>query len=189
MSQLTSSDNCEPRALSKGTTVIVLIGPPLLGWKRKMLSNVIAPQHLKIRHAHIEHQKRKMSAFYLPRTITWHSGTFPGLSLRTGTSSPISNCREWPRWPAEALADWAHGGWHSSWPIMMDMLIKVALASPSQRDWRTLPSRVGCAAALAAFPLYPSGPGHQANHWHKSLDAGGKKKKTTTKKKKNMAQG
>ena len=28
MSQLTSSDNCEPRALSKGTTVIVLIGPP-----------------------------------------------------------------------------------------------------------------------------------------------------------------
>lgn len=41
----------------------------------------------------------------------------------------------------------------------------------------------GCAAALAAFPLYPSGPGHQANHWHKSLDAGGEKKK------KNMAKG
>lgn len=118
--------------------------------------------------------KRKMSAFYLLRTITWH---FPWPLLHAGTSSPISNCREWPHWPAEALVDWAHGGWHSSRPITMDMVIKVALASPSQCDWRTLPSRGGCAAALAAFSLYPSGPGHQANHWHKSLDAGGKKKK------------
>lgn len=34
MSQLTSSDNCEPRALSKAAAVIVLIGSPLLclGW-------------------------------------------------------------------------------------------------------------------------------------------------------------
>lgn len=29
--------------------------------------------------------------------------------LHAGTSSPISNCRERPRWPAEALDDWAHG--------------------------------------------------------------------------------
>lgn len=63
MSQLTSSDNCEPRALSKGTTVIVLIGPPSLCWERKMLSNVIATQHLKVRHAHIEHQKGRCLLF------------------------------------------------------------------------------------------------------------------------------
>lgn len=42
MSQLTSFDNWEPWALSKGTTVIVLIGSPLLCWERKMLSNATA---------------------------------------------------------------------------------------------------------------------------------------------------
>lgn len=45
-----------------------------------MLSNVIAPQHLKIRHAHIEHQKGRSSAFYLPRTMIWHFGALAGLS-------------------------------------------------------------------------------------------------------------
>lgn len=57
MSQLTSSDNREPGALSKGTTVIVLIGPPLLCWVHKMLSNVIAPQHRRLRHTHTHIKK------------------------------------------------------------------------------------------------------------------------------------
>lgn len=64
MSQLTSFDNWEPRALSKGTTVIVLIGSPLLCWERKMLSNAIAPQRLKIRLAHIGHQRGRLPAFF-----------------------------------------------------------------------------------------------------------------------------
>lgn len=79
MSQLTSSDNCEPRALSKGTTVIVLIGSPLLCWERKMLSNVIAPQHRKNKARKYRTSKSKMSAFYLQRTMIWHFGTLPGL--------------------------------------------------------------------------------------------------------------
>lgn len=78
MSQLTSFDNCEPRALSKGTMVIVLIGSPLLCLERKMLSNAIAQQHRKIRHARIEHQKWRLSACYLPRTMIWRSGGVPG---------------------------------------------------------------------------------------------------------------
>lgn len=48
------------------------------------------------------------------------------------------------------------------------MLIKVALASASQCDRRTLLCRCRCAAALAASLLCPSGPGHQAHHWHSS---------------------
>lgn len=97
--------------------------------------------------------KRKMSAFYLPEDNHLALRHSPWPLLHTGTSSPISNCRERPCWPAKALDDWAHGAWHSSWPIRTDIVIKVALASPSQCDWRTLPSRGGCAAALAAFPL------------------------------------
>lgn len=151
MSQLTSSDNCEPRALSKGTTVIVLIGSPLLCWERKMLSNVIVPQHLKIRHAHIGHQKGRCRFLFTEDNdlVLWHS---PWPPLHTGTSRHISNSRERPRWPAEALDDWARGAWHSSWPITTDVLIKAVLASRLE-DFARVGD--GCAAALAAFPFLP----------------------------------
>lgn len=67
-----------------------------------MLSNVIAPQHLKIKHAHIEHQKKDMSAFYLLRTIIWHFGALSGLS-QTLERAALYNCGEWPRWPAKSI--------------------------------------------------------------------------------------
>lgn len=134
MSQLTSFDNWEPRALSKGATVIVLIGSPLLCWERKMLSNAIAPQPLKIRLAHIGHQRRRMSAsssssFFIYRR-QWFGALAVSLapSAHAGTGSRISKSRERPPWPGEALEDWARIAWHSSWPIMTDVLIKVALA-------------------------------------------------------------
>lgn len=110
MSQLTSSDNCEPRALSKGTTVIVLIGPPtlpppfLLCLERKTLSNVIAPQHLKIKHAHKEHQKGKMSAFYLQRrTIVWHFGALSGLASELEQAAVSVIAGSGPHWPARGV--------------------------------------------------------------------------------------
>lgn len=78
MSQLTSFDNREPKALSKGDVVIVLIGSPLLCLERKMLPNAIAQQPRKIRHARIEHQKWRVSACYLPRTMIGRFGSFPG---------------------------------------------------------------------------------------------------------------
>lgn len=130
MSQLTSFDNWEPRALSKGTTVIVLIGSPLLCWERKMLSNAIAPQRLQIRLAHIGHQRGRLPAFFF--IYRWQRFGASAISLappvHAGTGSHISKSRERPPWPGEALEDWARIAWHSSWPIMTDVLIKVALA-------------------------------------------------------------
>lgn len=177
MSQLTSSDNCEPRALSKGTTVIVLIGPPLLCWERKMLSNVIAPQHLKIKHAHIEHQKKDMSAFYLLRTIIWHFGALSGLSptLERAALSVIAGSGLGGR--PKALDNWAHGAWHSSWLVTTDANQSVSglPATVWLEDFCPVGVMCSCSGCLSTFP--PAGLGHQANHWHKTLDAGETRKK------------
>lgn len=129
MSQLTSFDNWEPRALSKGNTVIVLIGSPLLCWERKMLSNAIVPQRLKIRLVHIGHQRGRLPTFFLfTMTMIWRFDCFPGTPVHAGTGSHISKSREPSPWPGKALEDWARIAWHSSWPIMTNVLIKVALA-------------------------------------------------------------
>ena len=166
----------------KDTQLLFWLPPPpppfLLRWERKMLSNVIAPQHLKIKHTHAEDQKKEnMSAFYLLRTIIWHLGCSLWPLLQTGTSSPISDCREWPHWPAKALDNWAHSAWHSSWRVMTDMLIKASLASPWQCVWRTLRSRGNVQLLWLCFHSAPSRAGHQANHWHENLEAGEIKRK------------
>lgn len=113
-----------------------------------------------------------MSAFYLLRTIIWHFGCSLWPRLQTGTSSPISDCREWPHWPAKALDNWAHSAWHSSWRVTTDMLIKASLASPWQCVWRTLRSWGNVQLLWLYFHYAPSRAGHQANRWHKNLEAG-----------------
>ena len=97
MSQLTSSDNCEPRALSKGTTVIVLIGPLscYVGAQNAFKCDCSAAFETEARTAH--NIKKKMSAFYFTEDnhlALWSSGlgAVPGLE----PARPISNCRERP---------------------------------------------------------------------------------------------
>lgn len=53
---------------------------------------------------------------------------FPWHAVHAGTDSRISKNRERPPWPGKALEVWACIAWHSSWPVMTDVLIKVALA-------------------------------------------------------------
>lgn len=57
---------------------------------------------------------------------------------------------------------------------MTDVLIKVALASRLE-DFACV--GVDVQLLWLGFPSSPSGPGHQVNHWHKSLDAGEREKK------------
>lgn len=147
---------------------------PLFCWERKMLSNVIAPQHLKLRHAHIWHQKGNV-CFLFTEDNHLALCCFPWPFLHIGSHSPISNCRERSCWPARALDDWARRAWHSSWPIVTDTLIKVALASTRTHHSKTGGlGRVGLDVQLLwlHFHSAPSGPGHQENHWHGSFDAG-----------------
>lgn len=76
-----------------------------------MLSSAIAPQRLKIRLAHIGHQRGRFACFlfffYLPMTMIWRFGCFPGTPVHAGTGSHISKSRERPPWPGKALEDWA----------------------------------------------------------------------------------
>lgn len=71
-----------------------------------MLSNVIAPQHLKLRHAHILHQKGDV-CFLFTEDNHLALCSSPWLFLHIRAHGPISNYREWHYWPATALDDWA----------------------------------------------------------------------------------
>lgn len=74
--------------------------------------------------------KREVACFFF--IYRWQRFGASAISLappvHAGTGSHISKSRERPPWPGEALEDWARIAWHSSWPIMTDVLIKVALA-------------------------------------------------------------
>lgn len=104
MSQLTSFDNCEPKALSKETTVIVLIASPLLRSQRKTLSNVIVlTASEKIRAS-----KMEVVCLLFTEDNDLALWRFPWQPVRAGTGSRISKSRDRPPWPGEALDDWAH---------------------------------------------------------------------------------
>lgn len=101
MSQLTSFDNCEPRALSKGTTVIVLIGSPLLCLERKMLSNAIAQQHLKNKTRTYRASKMEVVRLLFTQDNDLALWQFRWHPAHTGTGSRISKSRDRPPWPGE----------------------------------------------------------------------------------------
>lgn len=110
-------------------------------------------------------------------TIIWHFGALSGLSptLERTALSVIAGSGLGGR--PKALDNWAHGAWHSSWLVTTDANQSVSglPATVWLEDFCSVGVMCSCSGCLSAFP--PAGPGHQANHWHKTLDAGETRKK------------
>lgn len=96
----------------------------------------------------------------------------------TGASSTIGNCGERPRWPAKSIRQLgsrcmtfklASNDGHAN------QSVSGLPATVWLEDFCPVGVMCSCSGCLSALP--PAGPGHQANHWHKTLDAGETRKK------------